>query len=80
MYIELTRCNCKKGCKSNACSCRSETLLCTDSCSCDDNGECENVQNESDESDRSDNESDFCMCILDFQISLNFNFEPQWDS
>ena len=31
--IELTRCNCRRGCKSNACSCRREALLCTDSCS-----------------------------------------------
>ena len=43
VIVELTRCNCKKGCKTQACSCRRENLNCTDSCRCNDADESENV-------------------------------------
>ena len=40
--IELTRGKCKKGCKTNSCSCK-QTLVCTDSCSCNINDNCVNT-------------------------------------
>ena len=43
--VELIRCKCKKGCKTNACGCRKEGLKCTDACLCNNTQECEN-QNE----------------------------------
>ena len=41
--VELTRCKCKKGCKTNSCSCKRANLVCTDSCSCNNNDDCENT-------------------------------------
>ena len=34
VILELNVCNCKKGCKSNACSCRRNNSVCTDACKC----------------------------------------------
>ena len=56
VIVELTRCNCKKGCKTNICSCFRAKLVCTDACSCDDGYECENL--EIDESEESSDEDD----------------------
>lgn len=36
----LMRCNCRKGCKNNACRCRKAQLSCTNACNCEE--ECEN--------------------------------------
>ena len=52
---ELTCCKCKKGCKSNSCSCWRSHFLCTDACHCSSFETCENndasVFESSDESD-----------------------------
>ena len=52
---ELTCCKCKKGCKSNSCSCWRSNLLCTDACHCSSFETCENIDasvfESSDESD-----------------------------
>jgi hypothetical protein len=32
--LELTKCGCKRGCKSNGCSCRQNKLPCTEMCGC----------------------------------------------
>jgi len=39
---EFTRCKCKKGCKSNSCSCRRNKLLCSEACLCTNSEDCEN--------------------------------------
>ena len=53
--VELTRCKCTKGCKTKSCSCKRANLVCTDSCSCNINDDCENTNYyracESDEED-----------------------------
>ena len=51
--IELIRCTCKKGCKTNVCCCRKANLTCTDACLCQDGEECQNcdIVPESDSSD-----------------------------
>ena len=42
--VEFTRCKCKtKGCKTNSCSCKCANLVCTGSCSCNINDDCENT-------------------------------------
>ena len=38
----FARCSCRKGCSTNACSCRKEKLPCTDACLCDQECSCEN--------------------------------------
>lgn len=55
--IELICCKCKKGCRTNACSCRKSSIICTDACACDDFEECENTEmydHENDDDDDSD--------------------------
>jgi hypothetical protein len=32
--LELTKCNCRKGCLNNLCSCRQHELICTELCGC----------------------------------------------
>jgi hypothetical protein len=34
MILELTKCNCKKGCASKACGCKNKKLQCTELCGC----------------------------------------------
>ena len=41
--VEMTRYKCKKGCKTNSSSCKRANLVCTDSCSCNINDDCENT-------------------------------------
>ena len=41
--VELVRCQCKKACKTNSCSCKKENLICTEACLCSDFMDCENV-------------------------------------
>ena len=41
--LELVQCKCKKGCKTNSCSCRKSKLVCCDACFCKIDDECENI-------------------------------------
>ena len=41
--VELARCKCKKGCKTNSCSCKLTNLVCKDLCSCNIDDNCENI-------------------------------------
>ena len=40
--VELVRCKCKKGCKTNTFGCKKAGLTCTDACICNKAQECEN--------------------------------------
>lgn len=40
--LELTKCNCKAGCKTNRCSCKKNNLCCTEMCKCHTQCECAN--------------------------------------
>ena len=41
--VELTRYECKKGCKTNSSSCKRANVVFIDPCSCNINGDCENT-------------------------------------
>ena len=44
VVVGLTDCMCNKGCRTNSCSCKRAKLTCTEACLCNDNDECENLQ------------------------------------
>ena len=46
IVVELTRCKCGKGCKTNTCSCRKAKLSCSDACLCSETENCENCETE----------------------------------
>ena len=52
--LELVSCKCKKGCKTNACSCRKTGLNCCGACLCKDctNDETNELQNDSDDEEK----------------------------
>ena len=57
--IELVCCKCKKGCKTEKCSCRKSNIQCTDVCLCHeiDVDQCHNMQviQSDDDSDEDEN-------------------------
>ena len=44
VVVELTRCKCNKGCRTNSCSCRRAKLTCAEVFHCNYDDECENLQ------------------------------------
>ena len=54
--IELIRCTCRKGCKTNICCCRKANLACTDACLCEDGEACQNCEAMIESSDDDDDD------------------------